>query len=398
MSDGIFEKNTGTIVAKDILSNIEGTIQAADESSSLLISSCKVAPLKLSSAKSTPQHRFSNNLGDSDTDVDSPCWKGKMSLSLTPPEIAGSVQFHHVERAAEKHNSLNPLAPQFFPGIGYIKDDFMSSDTSVPVTTTNSLFSGEDILMKTVMEESSVMSNEGAELQHFSDIVYGREKAFNMVNPKSSSVAPVQNSNYTMSQSSSQEECKTSKGKLVTIGNVDDFVKETKYTEDSRSSSEVLRAKGHSPTLPSSSSQVNVVTDLLKTFEGFSKCLIGSPKPDVAIMVNTMHVLSELLAQVCEDSLDSFADHDPNMIMIPQIINNLNDFSIKIGGQRISILDSHSTTANGPFCLNDLNDFSTKIGGQIINNLNDSHSTTANLTKVCMVLFIFLLCSILYCS
>lgn len=354
VSDGTFEKSTGTIVPKDILSNSEGTIQAVDESNSFLISSSKVAPLKLStdmsSLKNTHQNQFSNNLDDSETDVDSPCWKGTKTFNLTPSEILGSVQFHHVEKATEKSNSLNPLAPQFFPGIGYITDDFVSSNSSVPVAP--NLSSGEDILMKTVMEESLVELNKGAELQHCSNIC-GREKAFNVLNdPKSSSVDLVLNSHCTMTQSSSKEECMTSKGKLVTIGDIDDFVKGTKNSGASRSMSEVFPAKGHSPTSLASSSQANVVTDLLKTFEGFSKSLIESPKPDVKIMVGAMHVLSEMLVQASMDGVDSYSEHDPNMILLPQIINNLNDFSTKKCGQRISTLDS--TPANSHFCLESL--------------------------------------------
>ncbi|KAJ1402180.1 hypothetical protein SESBI_28279 [Sesbania bispinosa] len=353
--DGIIEKSTGTVVEKDILSNSKGTTHAADESSSSLISNCKVsvAPLKLSttgmsSAKNTPQNQFSNNVSDSDPEVDSPCWKGTMTSSLTASEISGSVQFHLVEKPTEKHNnSLNPLAPQFYPGIGYIKDDFVSSNSSAPVAT--NLLSGEDILMKTVMVEPLVELNKGVEIQHSSNIC-GREKPFNVLNdPKCSSVDPVLNLHGIMSQSSSKEECSTSKGKFGTTVDFDVFVKGTKNLSASGSMSEVFLAKGHSPTSTTSSSQVNVVPDLFKTFEGFSKSLIESPKPDVKIMVNAMHVLSELLVQACADGVDSSDEHDHDMIRIPQIINNLNVFSTKRCGGRISTLDS--TPADSAFCL-----------------------------------------------
>lgn len=372
VSDGILENNTGTIVGKDILSNSEGTKHAVDESSSFLKAHNKVVPLKIStdmsSAKSNPQNLFSNNLGDSDTDADSPCWKGTTDLSLIPSEISQSVQFHHVEKPTEKHNTLNPKAPQFFPGIGYVKDDFVSSNSSVPVTT--NLLSGEDILMKTVMEESLVDFNMG-EFQYSTNIS-GTEMAFNMINdPRSISVDPLLNSHSMMTQSSSIEA--TSKGKLVTIGDVGGFVKGTENPSASRSANEVFPAKGRSPTSPTSSSQANVFTDLLKRFEGFSKSLIESPKPNIKVMVGAMHVLSELLAKTCVDGVGSYCEHDLSTTTILQIINNLNDFNAKVGGERISTSTLDSTPANSPFCL----DRSVKV------------------TKVCMM-YIFLtnLCTV----
>ncbi|KAI5447704.1 uncharacterized protein LOC127080656 isoform X2 [Lathyrus oleraceus] len=351
-SDDIFEKSTGIIAGKDILSNSKGSKQSADESSSFLKAQNKVAPLKISrdisSAKSAPQNQFSNILGDSDADVDSPCWKGKV-FSLIPSQISQSVQFHHVEKATEKHNTLNPRAPQFFPGIRYVTDDFLPLNSGVPVTT--NLLSGEDILMKTVTAESLVELNK--EELRYSTNINGIEKAFNMVNnPGSSSMDPMLNSHSTMTRPFSKKDFTTSKGKHVTIGDVDDSVKGGENPRASRSTmSEVFPTKGHSSVSHTSSSQGNVYTDLLKTFEGLSKSLIESPKPDVKIMVGAMHVLSELLAQTCVDGVNSYSEHDLSMTTIPQIINNLNGFHAKVGGERISISTLDSTPANSPFRL-----------------------------------------------
>ncbi|XP_058771457.1 uncharacterized protein LOC131644862 isoform X1 [Vicia villosa] len=344
VSDGIFEKSTGIIAGKDILSKSEGTKQSADESSSFLMAQNKIAPLKISrdisSTKSAPQIELSNYLGDCDTDVDSPCWKGNTNFSLIPSEISQSVEFHHVEKATEKHNTLNPRAPQFFPGIGYVTDDFLSSNSVVPGTT--NLLSEEDLLMKIVTGELGYSTN-----------ISGIEKPFSMVNnPGSSSVDPMLNSHCTMTQPS-KKDFAISKGKLVTTGDVDDSVKGAENPWASRSTmSEVFPTKGHSSiSHPSSSSQVNVYTDLLKTFEGLSKSLIESRKPDVKIMVGAMHVLSELLAQTYVDGVDSYSEHDLSMTAIPQIINNLNDFHAKVGDERISISALDATPANSPFCL-----------------------------------------------
>ncbi|GAU35476.1 hypothetical protein TSUD_384310 [Trifolium subterraneum] len=355
LSEGIFGNSSGIVVGKDILSNSEGTKQAADESSSFLKAQNKVAPLKIStdmsSTKSTPQNQFSNNLGDGDTDVDSPCWKGTMAISFVPSEIAQSVPFHHVEKPTEKHNTLNPRAPQFFPGIGYVQDNFVSLNSTVPVNT--NLLSGEDILTKTVMAEESLVELNKQE-HEYSTNISGIGKAFNMVNDRSS-VDPLLNSHSTTTQSSSKEKFTTSKGKLVTIGG--DVVEFAKGTENPRANrltmSEIFPAKGHSPTSPASSSQVNIYnyTDLLKTFEGFSKSILESPKPSVKIVVDAMHVLSELLAQTCVDGVDSYSEHDLSMTTILQTINNLNDFNAKVGGERISTTAFDSTPANSSFCL-----------------------------------------------
>ncbi|TKY71861.1 hypothetical protein E2542_SST00594 [Spatholobus suberectus] len=342
-SDGVFRKNTGIIVAEDILSNSKGPTHAAGESSSFPLSDCKVPPLKLSTtdmfaAKNTARNHSSKNLYESDSDVDSPCWKGTMALCRTPIENSGSIQINNVEKTTEKHNSLNPLAPQFFPGIGYAKHDFGSSNSCVPVAT--NLLSGEDMLMKTVMAESPVELSKGVEPLPSSNTC-GREKAFNMLNnPKSSSVVdPVLNLHCMVTQSSSKEDCSMSKAKLETVVDGANFVKGTKYPRVSKSRSDVYPAKGHSP-IPNpstSSSGVGVVTDLLKTFEGVSKSLIKSPKPDVGTMVSAMHVLSELLVQTSMDGVDSNNEHGRDVIMIQQIINNLNDFSAKRCGQRIPL-------------------------------------------------------------
>ncbi|KAK7302970.1 hypothetical protein RJT34_13867 [Clitoria ternatea] len=353
-SDGVFKTCTSSVVGEgeDVLSNSKCTMHTAVECSSIPISNCKVAPLKLSttdmsSAKKTPQDQSTKNLGESDSDVDSPCWKGTMAFCQTPVEIPGSILVQNVEKTIEKHNSLNPLAPQFFPGIGYVKDDSGSSNSCAPVTT--DLLSGEDMLMKTVLAESSVELNKGIELQHSSS-TYGREKAFNMLNdPKSSSVDPVLNLPCRLIQLSKEDFLK-SKGKVESVVDVDQFVKGTKYSRINGSMSEIFPAKGHSPnpTLSTSSSQVSVVTDLLKTFEGFSKSLIESSKPDVRILVSTMHVLSELLVQTGTDGVDSCNEHGYDEIMIQQIISNLGDFSTKKCDQKIPALDSNP--ADGAFC------------------------------------------------
>ncbi|XP_027339724.1 uncharacterized protein LOC113853324 [Abrus precatorius] len=309
-SDDVYPTGSDTTVAKDTPSKSNGTILAADESISFPSSNGKFAPLKLStidisSAKNSPQNQSSENIGESDSDVDSPCWKGTMTFPRSPIEISELPQIGNVEKATEKHNNLNPLAPHFFPGIRYIKDDFVSSNSCAPVVT--NIVSGENMLVKTVTAEYPVELNNGIEVQQ-SGNTCGMGKEFNMSNdPKS------------------------------------------KDSKAIKSVSEVFPTKGLSPiSVPtpttSSSSGVGVVTDLLKTFEGVSKSLIESPKPDVGIIVNAMHALSEVLVQTCMDGVYSYNEQGYDVIMIQQILNNLNAFSSKKCGQQIS------TPLNNPSC------------------------------------------------
>ncbi|OIV95250.1 hypothetical protein TanjilG_21640 [Lupinus angustifolius] len=354
VSDGIFNKSTGTTGGKDIVSNCIGTIHATDESSSFLMSNYKLDPLKvstadMSSAKNAPQIQTSQSSGDSDSDVDSPCWKGTMTICPTSSTISGSEKIHHVEKATEKQNSLNPRAPQFFPGIGYIKDDFVSSKSTAPIAT--KLLSGESIFMKTVMTESPLELNMGTVLQSSSNIS-GKEKASNMLNDRKWSSANLVLNSHSMSlgtKSSSKEDCSASKGKLATIVGVDDFVKGTKDPGSSGSISGMFPANGHSLMTSStlSSSRVGVDTGLCKTLQDVLKSLINSPNPGCQMIVSAMHVLSDLLVQTCVDSVDSYNEHDRDTIH--QIINNLNIISTKTCGQMIPTLVS--THADSSYCL-----------------------------------------------
>ncbi|MED6155075.1 hypothetical protein PIB30_002285 [Stylosanthes scabra] len=316
---GLDGLSTHAIGEKDILSNSKSTI---DQASSYL-NYPKLAPLKLStdtsSARNIPQDQSSQSLGvDSEPEVDSPCWKGKTAFSATPFETSEHVQSHHVEKATEKHNSLNPLAPQFFPGIGYIKDDFVSPKSSAGPVATNFDY------MDALVVESAVDLNKGTELHQYANIC-GREKTCNVLNdPKNNYMYPVQNSHCLMTQSSSIVDRSTLNG-----------------------TSGVLHANGHSPIPTSSSCGVDFDTDLLKTLKGLSKSFIESPKPDVHIMVNAMHVLSELLVQTCVDRANAYSEPDPDIVV--QIMNNLNMFSTKRFEKGISIHDS--TLADNPYHL-----------------------------------------------
>lgn len=254
-------------------------------------------------------------LGDSDSDLDSPCWKGTMKFAQSSLEIL----------EPEKRNSLNPLAPLFFPsnaegssclGGKNVKDDFVSSKSRVPLAV--DLLPEEDRQMKTVIIET-------------------HPTEFKEVDPRCSFLLN--------SKPFSVEDCSTMKRTTVTTMDVEGCVKETKNSMARGSTRGTFTAKCQSLTHSSSSTQVGVVNDLCKTLKGVSKSLIDSPKLDIQIMVNAMHVLSELLVQTHTYGLDSYKEHDHDTVQ--RIINNLNVFSNSNSGQMILTLrptheDSHS--------------------------------------------------------
>ncbi|XP_027932677.1 uncharacterized protein LOC114188277 isoform X2 [Vigna unguiculata] len=367
-------ESVGTGTAEDLLSNSKGTSLVDDESSIFPLFNCKVSSLKslttdMSSAKNTSLNQSSKNLIENDSDVDSPCWKGTMAFCQTPIENSGSIQTNNIEKATEKHNRLNPLAPQFFPRIAYVKEDFGSSNSGSPVAT--NFYSGEHMLKKTVMAESPVELNTGIELQPSSNTCE-KEKAFNMINdPKNSYVDPALNLHCKVTQSSSKEDSTMSIGKIEAVVDADNFAEGTKDPRVCRSISEAFTTKSRSPisTMASSSSGVAVVTDLLKTFEGISKSLSKSPTPDVGTVVSAIHVLSELLVQKSMDGVGSNNEHGHDEIMIQKVINNLNDFSTKRCVQRIPTPES--TPADNPFCHDRSLELPKGLEMTSIENLND---------------------------
>ncbi|XP_028764855.1 uncharacterized protein LOC114722900 [Neltuma alba] len=256
----------------------------------------------------------SKSLGDSDSDLDSPCWKGKMT-SQSSSEILGSVQTHDFEKELKKSNTLNPLAPQFFPGnaegssrLGgkMAEDDLLSSKSSAPLAV--HFLPAENKQTKTVMADAHPVGLKGVELLH-SNNLNESVKAFNLV--------------------SDPKGCSKETKDDMTMGSLRGF----------------LPLKYHSPTSSSSSSEAGLVTKLFETLQGVSKSLIDSPKLDVQKMINGMLILSELLLQSCVHTLDSHKQHDHNTIQ--HIINNLNEFSAIYSGLMISAVQSTGLDLRG---------------------------------------------------
>ncbi|KAF7803285.1 uncharacterized protein G2W53_042396 [Senna tora] len=269
------------------------------------------------------------SLGDDDSDLDSPCWKGTMTFTQSCPEVLGSVYSQYLEKEAEKCNSLNPLAPLFIPsnaegsiclGSKKVKDDFVSSKSSVPLAI--NLLPEEDRQRKTVVPEVRP-----------TELKKG-------VDPKCSFVL----NSTCMTQPVSTEDCSTMKRTIVTSVDGEGCSVATKDAMGRESTRGSFPTMCHSSTQSSSSSQADVVNDLFKTLQGVSKSLIDSPKLDVQIMVNAMHVLSELLVQTRANGLDSYKEHDNDTVQ--HIINNLNVFSTCYSGQMIPTL--HSTHTGSP--------------------------------------------------
>ncbi|KAI4332527.1 hypothetical protein L6164_017428 [Bauhinia variegata] len=289
--------------------------------------------------------------GGDDSDLDSPCWKGRLASSQSPSEIPGPVTSQHFHKDLEKRTSLNPLAPQFIPsnvggstfnGLVCMKDGSVSSQSSAPLSF------NEGVKTTTVEAHPSDLKKE-TQLQCSSN-VFEREKEFDLINnPKSSSVL----SSACMTQPCSFEHHSLLKRSPVTTTDIEDCTKGAKEALASGSISGSFPAKGHSTTPSSSSSRVGVITDPFKIFQDVSKSSIESPEPDVRRIVNAMYVLSELLVQTCANGLDSYNEHDHNVIL--QIINMLNAISKNYGGQGVPTLES--THTGSPYC----NDWSPEL-------------------------------------
>ncbi|ONI07679.1 hypothetical protein PRUPE_5G135100 [Prunus persica] len=76
---------------------------------------------------------ISKNLDENDSDLDSPCWKG--TLASRQYGVSRSLSSDFVGNEQEVRNSLNPLAPQFFPRhakaiVDYHANDYVGDDFS----------------------------------------------------------------------------------------------------------------------------------------------------------------------------------------------------------------------------------------------------------------------------
>uniref|UniRef100_A0A6N2MPP4 Uncharacterized protein n=1 Tax=Salix viminalis TaxID=40686 RepID=A0A6N2MPP4_SALVM len=78
----------------------------------------ELASKSLGVKESDPIGDSSEIISENDSDLDSPCWKGKHIANQSTCEVSRPDNFQHLKSARAACSNLNPLAPHFFPSSG----------------------------------------------------------------------------------------------------------------------------------------------------------------------------------------------------------------------------------------------------------------------------------------
>ncbi|XP_008239255.1 PREDICTED: uncharacterized protein LOC103337863 [Prunus mume] len=129
---------------------------------------------------------ISKNLDENDSDLDSPCWKG--TLASRQYGVSRSLSSDFVGNEQEVRNSLNPLAPQFFPrhakaivdyhANDYIGDDF-SSFRKCESSAVNSSSKGHGPVDQAGSKSSSLIKGIGTQT---SNDIHDLERVYPLLN------------------------------------------------------------------------------------------------------------------------------------------------------------------------------------------------------------------------
>ncbi|GLT64665.1 hypothetical protein SLA2020_371430 [Shorea laevis] len=269
-----------------------------------------------------------------DSDLDSPCWKGRQAYQ-SPFQVSEPLNSQLSKDETVRRNSLNPLAPQFFPGKGKRNVDdhqgehhgYNSFSFQKTTALAVAVSSREDRLMYPVRAEtylSEVSSITGTQSSN-NALQSGKELGlFNKSNR-----SPLLNASSS-GQPYIVEDFHKADSLLVTeaIGFVEG-VNDTVHDVSGSSLSFHMAESLNSP-----SSGVDVFSSFDERFQGLSK---SKPNIDNELLINAMHDLSKLLLLNCS-SIDSLneSEHD----RVQNIINNLNVCVRNRVGQRAPMPDS----------------------------------------------------------
>lgn len=335
-------------------------------------------------------------LDENDSDVDSPCWKGTLASCQSPFGVPGPVSSIHLEKEPETRNSLNPLAPLFFPSnakgsLDYHENECCRSDfSSFEKGESSAVYLSSSVLRN--MDSTNVgshpsESSNGTGAQCYNGISEAK-KEYALVNSRSSSLLKSAH----VVQPSLEEDYFTSNGKLVIRANAEGSLKGIEDVVCSGSTSVPVLSKERAlspfsgvarltdlsemhqdawtnvegslkgitdvvhtgptrvPVLAkeqiSPSSGVGLLSDLTETHQDVSKPLSTPPKIDVQKVINAMHDLTELLVQNCSNGLHSLNAYEHDIIQ--RIIHKLYVFSTNRVEQRISMPES--TQMGNPYC------------------------------------------------
>ncbi|KAF9667083.1 hypothetical protein SADUNF_Sadunf16G0296100 [Salix dunnii] len=263
-------------------------------------------------------------INENDSDLDSPCWKGKLAAEQSSSEVSIPDNFQHLKSEQEACSNLNPLAPHFFPSsdkqkVNYCGNEGDGNDCLSFQNTQSSvvsLFSREQRPQHSATAgSSSSEQSSNTEAQRYSGM-HVSNKEYELLTDSSSSSM---HSSSCVVLPSVVEDYFTSSGQLLTEQCFGGLGRAIKDTVPNGSTSVSLFASKH--VFNSSSCREGVSTDLSEIYGGATKPLYPPPRLDFQIVVKTMNELSELLMQNCTNDIDSLNEHEHDIIK--RIIHNL---------------------------------------------------------------------------
>ncbi|KAG6755536.1 hypothetical protein POTOM_041367 [Populus tomentosa] len=286
---------------------------------------CPSHPIKLVSKslgvkESDPIGNSSEIINENDSDLDSPCWKGKLSANQSTCEVSRPDDFQHLKSARGACSNLNPLAPHFFPSCGKQRVNYRGTecegDDSLTFQKTESsavcLSSTEQTLQKTVTAGSSSSDQSSiTETHSYIDMHVLNKEYEQLTNSNSSSML----SSSCLVQPSIPEDYFISNGELLTGSG--------KVIEDAVSNGSTSLSLNASEHVTSSSScRVGVSSALSEAYGLVTKPSCTPPKLDIQIVVKTLNQVSELLMQNCSYDLDSLNEREHDIMK--RVVYNLN--------------------------------------------------------------------------
>ncbi|KAF9673074.1 hypothetical protein SADUNF_Sadunf11G0111000 [Salix dunnii] len=285
----------------------------------------ELASKSLGVKESDPIGDSSEIINENDSDVDSPCWKGKQIANQSTCEVSRPDNFQHFKSTRAACSNLNPLAPHFFPSYGKQKGNYRGTecerDDCLTFQKTESsmvsLFSREQTLQKPGTAGSSSSDQSSITETHCSIDMHVPNKEYELLTNSSSS--PMLNSSCVF-QPSIPEDYFISNGQLLTGHKVRGSGKVIEDAVPNGSTSLSLLASKH--VISSSSRRVGVSSASSETHGLVTKPLCTPPKLDIQIVVKTMNQMSELLMQNCTNDLDSLNEHEHDIMK--RIVYNLN--------------------------------------------------------------------------
>ncbi|KDP25177.1 hypothetical protein JCGZ_20333 [Jatropha curcas] len=240
-----------------------------------------------------PVEYSSKMLGENDSDLDSPCWKGTMTANQSTLEHPGHVNLQHLKSGQEALSSFSPLSSQF-----------SSSDDEQNINYCESECDGDNASLF-LKSASLTVSLPSEELISTNSITAG------------SSSSEQRNR---IGIHSSNNICLPDEEHALLKKNGPNVAGFARWIEDPRHDDSTSISFA-SNVFSSSSCTVGVPADFTETHGSATRSFSMPPRLDIQRIVITMNELSELLMQKYSNDLDSLNEHEHDIIQ--SIISNL---------------------------------------------------------------------------